>query len=129
MSSRRKEFRIYGPHHFASTWAKFRDICDRDGQSASGLIRVWVEGYVARKDPGNPQRPLTAYAPGHTDQVARFGQEAFTALQGLAEERGGELRWSRIVDELRGELSGQALVDEAEKLGRRLTKAGVRVTK
>ena len=129
MSSRPRQFKIYGPPHFTPTWTKFLEICDRDGQSASELIRVWVEGYVHRKDPGNPQRPITAYAPGHEDQLALLQQEAFRRLQTYAEAKGGELTWLRIVEELRSDLSGQPLVDVAEKTARRLTKAGVRVTR
>jgi len=112
-----------------STWEKFLEICERDGQSASELIRIWVEGYVHRKDPGNPQRPITAYAPGHEDEYARLQQEIFSKLLGVAEDRGGYLPWLRIVEELKPFLSGQARVDAAEKLGRRLTKAGVRVVR
>ncbi|GAH48039.1 unnamed protein product, partial [marine sediment metagenome] len=74
MNSERRQFKIYGPPHFVPTWEKFLEICERDGQSASSLIRIWVEGYVHRKDPGNPQRPITAYAPGHEDEYARMQQ-------------------------------------------------------
>jgi len=123
------EVKIYAPAHFKATWKKFLEICERDGQSASELVRIWVEGYVARKDPGNPQRPITAYAPGHEDEYARLQQEIFSKLLGVAENRGGYLPWLRIVDELKPLLSGHARVDAAEKLARRLTKAGVRVVR
>ena len=122
-----RQYEIYAPPHFKSTWKKFLEICERDSQSASGLLRVWVEGYVHRKDPGNPQRPITAYAPGHEDEYARLQQDIFSKLLGVAEDRGGHLRWLRIVEEIEPLLSGHALVDAAEKLARRLTKAGVRV--
>jgi len=124
-----EQHEIYAPPRFEGTWKKFQEICERDGQSASGLIRVWVEGYVHRKDPGNPQRPITAYAPGHEDEYARMQQEIFDKLLGVAEDRGGYLPWGRMLDELKPFLSGHARVDAAEKLARRLTKAGVRVVR
>jgi len=129
MSGRGKKYQFYGPAHFRPTWDKFIEICERDSQSASGLLRVWVEGYVHRKDPGNPQRPITAYAPGHEDEYARLQQDIFSKLLGVAEDRGGYLLWGRMVNELKPFLSGQARVDTAEKLARRLTKAGVRVVR
>ena len=129
MVDKNPEVKIYAPAHFKATWKKFLEICERDGQSASELVRIWVEGYVARKDPGNPQRPITAYAPGHEDEYARLQQEIFSKLLGVAENRGGYLPWLRIVDELKPLLSGHARVDAAEKLARRLTKAGVRVVR
>jgi len=129
MSGRGKKYQFYGQAHFRATWKKFLEICERDSQSASGLVRVWVEGYVARKDPGNPQRPITAYAPGHEDEYARLQQEIFSKLLGVAEDRGGYLPWLKILDEVKPLLSGQARVDAAEKLARRLTKAGVRIVR
>jgi len=122
-----KQYEIYAPPRFEPIWKKFLEICERDGQSASGLLRVWVEGYVHRKDPGNPQRPITAYAPGHMDEYARLQQDIFMKLLGVAEDRGGQLHWYRILEEIEPLLSGQARVDAAKKMARRLTKAGVRV--
>lgn len=129
MSGRGKKYQFYGPAYFKATWKKFLEICERDSQSGSELIRIWVEGYVVRKDPGNPQRPITAYAPGHEDEYARLQQEIFSKLLGVAEDRGGYLPWGRMLDEVKPFLSGQARVDAAEKLGRRLTKAGVRIVR
>ena len=127
VTRKRRAIEIYAPDYFRPTWKKFLEICKRDGQSASELIRIWVESYVVRKDPGNPQRPITAYAPGHEDEYARMQQDIFSKLLGVAENRGGHLPWGMIVDEMKPFLSGQARVDAAEKLARRLTKAGVRV--
>ena len=129
MVDKNPEVKIYAPAHFKATWKKFLEICERDGQSASELVRIWVEGYVARKDPGNPQRPITAYAPGHEDEYARLQQEIFNKLLGVSENRFGYLPWLRIMEELKPLLSGQDRVDAAEKLARRLTKAGVRVVR
>ena len=127
MSGRGKKYQFYGPDHFRATWKKFLEICERDNQSGSELIRIWVEGYVTRKDPGNPQRPLTAYAPGHKDKYVRLQQEIFSKLLGVAENRGGHIPWLRIVEELEPFFNGRARVDAAKKMASRLTKAGVQV--
>ena len=129
MSSKRKQFKIYGPDHFSPTWRKYLEICKRDGRSASEEIRIFVEGQVRGRDPGNPQRPITAYAPGHRDQVVLHEQEVFKKLEALAVENRGEIRWSRIIEELGGTLTGQPLVNAAEKLAHRLHKAGVKIVR
>lgn len=129
MSGRGKKYQFYGPAHFRATWNKFLEICERDSQSGSELIRVWVEGYVVRKDPGNPQRPITAYTPGHEDEYARLQQEIFSKLLGVAENNRNEIHWRRIVEELKPILSVRARVDAAEKLAHRLTKAGVQIVR
>ncbi|GAH74148.1 unnamed protein product, partial [marine sediment metagenome] len=51
----------------------------------------------------------------------------FKTLQAVAVENRGEIRWSRIIEELRDSLAGKPLVDAAEKLAHRLHKAGVKV--
>lgn len=127
MSSKNKQFKIYGPAHFSKTWKKYLEICSRDGRSASEEIRIFVEGQVRGRDPGNPQRPITAYSPGHRDQVVLQEQEIFKKLEAVAEEARGMIRWSQILEELGDTFTGQRLVKAAEKLARRLHKAGVRV--
>lgn len=127
MSSKRKQFKIYGPPHFAPTWKKYLEICERDGRSASEEIRIFVEGQVRGRDPGNPQRPITAYAPGHRDQVVLQEQELFKTLQAMAMEDRGQLRWSQILEGLGDSLTGKPLVDAAKKLALRLHKAGVKI--
>jgi len=127
VSVKSKEVKIYAPPRFKETWAKYLEICKRDGRSASEEIRVFVEGQVRGRDPGNPQRPITAYSPGHRDQVVLQEQEIFKRLQGVAVENRSEVRWSRILEELGGTLTGQPLVAAAEKMGRRLNKAGVKI--
>jgi len=127
VSSKRKQFKIYGPHHFTATWKKYLEICERDGRSASGEIRVFVEGQVRGRDPGNPQRPITAYAPGHRDQLVLVHQEAFKKLEVLARDNRLEVGWYDIIDELKASFKGQPLADAAREMGRRLTKAGLKV--
>ena len=118
---------IYAPSHFKVTWKKFMEICERDGQSASELVRIWVEDYVERKDPGNPQRPLTAYAPGHEDEQALRVQEAYARLRALAAKSRDELDFARILAELEPHFKGRPRVVAAEKLARRLLGDGVKV--
>lgn len=101
MGVKSSEVKIYAPPHFKTTWQKFLDICSRDGQSASELVRIWVEGYVARKDPGNPQRPLTAYTPGHDDHVAMIRNGLLQELRKTARGYGDRLPYSRILDILK----------------------------
>ena len=127
MGVKSKDVKIYMPDHFKETWAKYLEICRRDGKTASAEIRLFVDGQVKRRDPGNPQRPITAYSPGHRDHVVLQEQEVFKKLQAMALEDRGQLRWSQILEGLEGSLTGKPLVDAAEKLALRLHKAGVKI--
>lgn len=127
MTSDSKGVTIYAPPHFKATWKKFLEICERDGQSASELVRIWVEGYVERKDPGNPQRPLTAYAPGHEDEQALRLQEAYARLKALAAKSRDELNFVQILTELEPHFKGEPKAAAAKKLERRLLGDGVKV--
>jgi hypothetical protein len=127
MTLKSNEIKIYAPDHFKATWKKFLEICERDGQSASELVRIWVEGYVQRKDPGNPQRPLTAYAPGHEDEQARRMQEAYTRLRAHAADNGGEISFRRILRELEPHFTGRLKITTAGELEQRLLRGGVKV--
>ena len=129
LSSRGKKLAFYGPAHFIPTWNKFLEISKRDGQSASSLLCIWIEGYVHRKDPGNPQRPLTAYSSGHEDEITRIEQDIFNKFLAIAEQDNGHIRRIRILQELMPMLKGQQRVDVADKFTRRLTKAGVKVVR
>ena len=86
-----------------------------------------MEGYVQRRDPGNPQRPITAWAPGHGDEQALRVQEVYGRLEAYAEENGGEVGYRRIVEELAPHLQGRVRVLKADELARRLIRAGVKV--
>ena len=129
MSGKGKKHQFYGPAHFDPTWKKFLEICNRDGQSASSLLCTWIEGYVHRKDPGNPQRPITAYATGHKDEITRIEQDIFNDLLGIAELNNGYIRRIKILQVLAPMLKGQQRIDAAEKFMRRLIKAGVKVVR
>jgi len=128
VARRDKKVAIYAPAHFKATWRKFLEICERDGVSASHLVRVWVEGYVQRKDPGNPQRPITAWAPGHDDQVSLEAQELYARLYEYVDRRGCDLTYKFIMNNLYD--SGVPAVRRpglADQLAMRLTKDDVRV--
>jgi len=118
---------IYAPARFKATWKKFLEICERDGVSGSHLIRVWVEGYVQRKDPGNPQRPLTAYVPGHEDELALKLPDILSKLELYASSRRNELPWSMIHDELKPYLQVAARVQAAERVFKELRSRGIKV--
>ena len=118
---------IYAPTWFKATWQKFLEICERDRVSASSLIRVWVSGYVQHRDPGNPQRPLTAYVPGHEDELALNLPEIMSKLESYASIRRNELPWSMIHDELKPYLQGAARVRAAERVYKELRSRGIKV--
>jgi len=118
---------IYAPTWFKATWKKFLEICERDRVSASSLIRVWVEGYVHNKDPGNPQRPITAWVPGHDDELALNLPEIVRKLEECASIRRGELPWLMIHDELKPYLQGAARVRAAERVCGELRSRGIKV--
>lgn len=121
-----REVKIYAPAGFKATWQKFLEICDRDGDSASQLVRKWVEGYVARKEPGNPQRPLTAFVEGHEDQVAMRRSSILKELMGFAIHREGEVSHRDVVDLYRGlGIPGFQLVNLVESMEADLKKLGV----
>ena len=118
---------IYAPAWFKNTWKKFLEICERDNVSGSHLIRVWVAGYVQHRDPGNPQRPLTAYVPGHEDELALNLPEIMSKLDAYASIRRNELPWSMIHDELKPYLQGVARVRAAERVYKELRSRGIKI--
>jgi len=95
--------------------------------SASHLIRVWVDGYVRARDPGNPQRPLTAYVPGHEDELAMKLPDILGKLEAYASIQSNGLSWSMIHDELRPYLQGATRVRAAERISKELEKRGITV--
>lgn len=125
-----KQYEIYAPPGFMPTWRKFLEICERDRQSAGELIRIFVEGQVRGRDPGNPQRPLTAWAPGHRDAEKRQEQDFFAWLTEYADNRRNEVPYRQIVDLLREmDVPPSRRPTLAGELATRLTKAGVRVVR
>jgi len=119
---------IYATPGFKATWRKFLEICERDGVSASHLVRVWVEGYVARKDPGNPQRPITAFVEGHEDEIKAAWSSTLKDLIARAEHLGGELRYADVLQVLKDQgLKGRMLVTRADSMCESLKKIGVTI--
>ena len=129
MSRKRRAVEIYAPAGFKATWRKFLEICKRDGVSASHLVRVWVEGYVARKDPGNPQRPITAFVEGHDDELTARRSDLVKHLLVEADKRGGYLNYSLVVQAYRERhhLPGFRLVAMAKSMCQDLAKLGVKI--
>ena len=128
MSREDRKVAIYATPGFKATWRKFLEICERDGVSASHLVRVWVEGYVARKDPGNPQRPLTAYVEGHEDELTLKWSDVLKDLVARAERAGGELRYKDVVVEIRAQgVTGPMIVTRAESMASSLRAVGVAI--
>jgi len=125
VSSGRKQFKIYGPAHFRATWEKFLAICTRDGTNASKEIRIFVEGQVARRDPGNPQRTLGAYVSGHEDEVAMKRSDKLKGYIERAITTGGEIRYNLIRDDLKAagvdphmrKVLAESLATDLKKLG------------
>lgn len=50
--------RFYVPETFRKVLEKFREIAEREGRSASEILRELIREYVRRHEPGNPQRTL-----------------------------------------------------------------------
>ena len=124
----RRTYIFYGPPHFRATWEKFKEILHRDGKNMSQELRIWIEGYVKRKDPGNPQRPLTAWDPGHEDQEKLQEKELYTWLFEYANERTGELQYKHIIRVLREtSFPPKRIADMASDIARRLSKAGITI--
>ena len=111
------EVKIYAPVGFKATWQKYLEICDRDGVSASREIRKYVEGQVARRAPGNPQPPITAFIEGHKDVITRKWSSTLKDLIARAEITGGELKYRDVLQVIKDQgLKGRHLVARAESM-------------
>jgi len=126
--SRRVRVEIYAPAHFRATWKKFKEILERDGTTPSAELRTWIEGYVARKDPGNPQRPLEAFVEGHPDAIKAAWSTMLTELLARAEHYGGDLPYTEVLEAFKAQgVKGPRLPSRAQSMARGLEKLGVRV--
>ena len=116
---------IYAPVGFKATWKRYLEICDRDGKSASREIRKFVEGQVARRDPGNPQRTLGTFVEGHEDEIAARRSDLVKELIKRAMLQGGELRYREVLEAFKDRpIPGwkkvtltKSMVSDLEKLG------------
>ena len=123
----RRLYQIYGPTHFRATWEKFLEICSREGQSASGLIRIWVENYVRLKDPENPQPPLTAYIEGQADHRALDVKKIMEELLRSVAMRGNEISRRMIVRSVEHISEPEYRMKAVERITQELQRRGVRV--
>lgn len=56
MKAREDIINLYVQEEWRNTqWKKFRQICEREGISASAKIRQFIEDYNSKHEPGNPQ--------------------------------------------------------------------------
>lgn len=124
-----KHINIYAPVGFKATWDLYVEICERDKVSASREIRKFVEGQVARRKPGNPQPPLTAFFEGHPDVVTRAWSTTLKELIARAEHIGGELTYKYVLQVLRDQgLEGTMLVARAGSMCDALRAVGVPIS-
>ena len=117
---------IYAPVGFKSTWQKYLEICDRDGTNASREIRKFVEGQVARRDPGNPQTTLGTYVEGHEDEIAARRSDLVKELIKRAMLQGGELRYREVLEKFM-DVKGHKRVVLTESMCGDLEKLGVHI--
>jgi len=119
---------IYAPVGFKSTWSKYLEICDRDGTNASREIRKFVEGQVARRDPGNPQTTLGTYVEGHEDEIAARRSDLVKEFLERAILTGGELRHRDIREVFKTRVAdGNKRVALIESMCEDLKKLGVTI--
>ena len=118
---------IYIPEEL---WKKFCEIVRRDRDKMSGVIEGLVRDWVHRKDPGNPQRPLTAWDPGHEDQEKLQEKELYTWIYEYADEHGGEIYYKNIIRILReAEVTKTRIAAMTVDFAKRLSKDGIGVVR
>ena len=62
LTQKRKDIRnFYIDEEFLPIWEEFKEICGREGESASAKIREFIERYVIVHDEGNPQLMLVKF--------------------------------------------------------------------
>jgi len=87
-----------------------------------------VEGQVARRDPGNPQRTIETFVEGHEDEARARRSDLIKELITRAEITGGRLEYRYIVKRMKTPgLPGFRLVVLAKSMAEDLKKLGVKV--
>ena len=119
-----KHISIYVRIGFKATWQRYLEICDRDGTNASREIRRFVEGQVAKRDPGNPQRTLGTYVEGHEDELLARRSDLVKELLELASMQGGEVRYRQVLERYM-DVKGHKRVALTESMCGDLKKLGV----
>lgn len=122
-----KRIEIYCPAGFNATWKKFKKMAQRDGQSSSELVRIWIERYVRVKDPSNPQKPLTMYDPTHVDYYTNGELNIKNLLIAAAKENKNTIKWSQIIWEFRDMPIIKTRIKRAEEMSLLLHKEGIKV--
>jgi len=56
----------------ADVWKKFRELCEKEGTSASQKIEEWVLQYVREHYPGNPQLTIPRFIPEIAHRESRL---------------------------------------------------------
>jgi len=124
----RTVYTFYARPGFEETWKKLQAILKKEGKNVSQELRIWIEGYVHRHDPGNPQRPLTAYVPGSKDHDAMISGGLRQELRRVATNYGGSIPMWRILRELKDRgVPPRRRAAAAQSLAKQLHKAGVQV--
>ncbi len=110
-------------------WERFKKLATRDSMKMSNIVEDLVRGWVDMKEPGNPQRPLTAFVTGHDDEVAARRSTTIKELIKDAEKRGGELNYAHVVQAIRAASSpaGYRIPVLARSMCQALEKLGVRI--
>ena len=120
------EVKIYAPVGFKATWQSYLEICDRDGTNASREIRKFVEGQVAKREPGNPQRTLGTYVEGHEDEVLARRSDLVKELLELAQRQGGEVKYRQVLERYM-DVKGHMRVTLTESMCGDLKKLGAQI--
>lgn len=107
-------------------WERFKKLATRDHMKMSNIVEGLVRDWVDMKEPGNPQRPITAFVVGHEDEVARRRSDTIKELLAWAIKREGEIRYSEVVAMFKT-LPGHRRVALAESMCKDLEKLGVRI--
>ncbi len=140
MESEKERKKAAGPNAsfylgvYSPFWDRFKTLAKRDGTSASKKITDFIVKYVNEHEPGNSQRPITAFVDGHPDQVAGIPLSARRSalveeLLKSAEARGGEISYLHVVKEIRETLNppGARIPELAKTMCEDLKKLGVRI--
>lgn len=121
----RNRVEIYCPVGFGATWKKFREMAERDGQNASLLVRIWIERYVAIKDPSNPQRPLEQFDPTFVEYHEAQKDCVSAYLMNKAQNQNNVIKWSQIIYEYRDLPIIKTRIKRAEEMVQVLKKKGL----
>lgn len=116
---------FYAPKRFQETWRKFIKMCNRDNQSASELIRIWIDRYVQVKDPSNPQLPITAFDPTHLDYHVSNKLRVKDLFMEKAKKQSNEIYFRDLVHHFRDLPIMKSRIERAREMAQLLRKEGI----